>query len=58
MQKRLPMLLPRTVGTGAGAVTIGNAQHPDLLVGAGKQGLIYLIDRTRGLHILERTKTA
>jgi hypothetical protein len=22
------------------------------------QGLIYLIDRTRGLHILERTKTA
>jgi hypothetical protein len=35
-----PLLLPAT----AGSVTIGSASHPNLLVGAGKAGTIYLID--------------
>jgi fibronectin type 3 domain-containing protein len=34
-------VLPRTAGT----LAIGNAAHPDLLIGAGKEGKIYLIDR-------------
>ena len=35
------LVLPQTMGS----VTIGNASHPDLLIGAGKEGKIYLIDR-------------
>jgi len=41
-----PVLLPET----AGSVTIGSAAHPDLLVGAGKEGRIYLIDRNNMGH--------
>lgn len=36
-----PVILPETIGN----VTIGSAAHPDLLIGAGKQGTIYVIDR-------------
>jgi fibronectin type 3 domain-containing protein len=35
------IVLPKTMGS----VTIGSASHPDLLIGAGKEGKIYLIDR-------------
>ena len=40
-----PIVLPETVGSGAGTITIGNAAHPDLLVGSGKNGVLYLLDR-------------
>lgn len=36
-----PVILPDSVG----GVTIGSATHPQLLIGTGKQGLIYVIDR-------------
>ncbi|HSZ58458.1 MAG TPA: fibronectin type III domain-containing protein [Tepidisphaeraceae bacterium] len=41
-----PLLLPAT----AGAVTLGDAAHPNLLVGAGKEGVIYLIDTNNMGH--------
>ncbi|HXE52263.1 MAG TPA: LEPR-XLL domain-containing protein, partial [Tepidisphaeraceae bacterium] len=46
-----PLILPET----AGSVTIGSAAHPDLLVGAGKQGMIYLIDRNNMGHFSATT---
>ncbi len=36
-----PIILPDSIG----GITLGNGTHPHLMVGAGKQGLIYLIDR-------------
>lgn len=41
-----PLVLPET----AGSITIGNSDHPDLLVGAGKEGTIYLLDRNNMGH--------
>ncbi|HEY8747701.1 MAG TPA: hypothetical protein VIM11_06995 [Tepidisphaeraceae bacterium] len=41
-----PLVLPATIGP----VTIGNSTHPNLLVGAGKEGLIYVIDRDNMGH--------
>lgn len=36
-----PVILPDAIG----GVTVGSATHPQLLIGTGKQGLIYVIDR-------------
>lgn len=41
-----PLVLPDT----AGSVIVGSATHPHLLIGAGKEGLIYVIDRDNMGH--------
>jgi fibronectin type 3 domain-containing protein len=46
-----PLVLPQS----AGSITIGSAAHPNLLIGSGKEGKLYVIDRDNMGHYSPNT---